>query len=107
MVDEGKQLLSKVLKNNKIITLEVTGKQWNTEQLANHLQTWHDESSDISLLIGGPDGLSEECMQAADFKWSLSHLTFPHPLVRVIVAEQLYRAWSIISHHPYHRGVKS
>lgn len=102
-IEEGKQLLSKVPKNNRIIALEVTGKQWNTEQLANSLQAWHDENIDISLLIGGPDGLSEECLQSADFKWSLSHLTFPHMLVRVILAEQIYRAWSITSNHPYHR----
>ncbi len=101
--DESKQLLSKVPKNNKIIALEVTGKQWNTTELAQHLQTWHDESTDISLLIGGPDGLSDVCLQAADLKWSLSHLTFPHPLVRIIVVEQMYRAWSIIANHPYHR----
>ncbi len=103
IANEGKQLLSKVPKNNKIIALEVTGKQWDTEQLAEQLQCYHDDSIGISLLIGGPDGLSEDCLQAADQKWSLSNLTFPHPLVRVIVAEQLYRAWSIISHHPYHR----
>lgn len=103
IADEGKQLLAKAPKNNKIIALDISGKQWHTEQLATQLQIWHDESTDISLLVGGPDGLSEECLEVADFKWSLSHLTFPHPLVRVIVAEQLYRAWSIISHHPYHR----
>ncbi len=59
---------------------------------------------DVSLLVGGPEGLSPECRERADQQWSLSPLTLPHPLVRVVVAEQLYRAWSILRHHPYHRG---
>ena len=64
---------------------------------------WHDNDQNISLLIGGPEGLSEECLRHAQRNWSLSDLTLPHPLVKVVVAEQLYRAWSIISGHPYHR----
>ena len=59
---------------------------------------------DIALLVGGPDGLSESARQAASEMWSLSALTLPHPLVRILVAEQLYRAWSILRNHPYHRA---
>ncbi len=103
ILEEGKVLLEKVRKGNKIIALEITCKQWTTKQLSIQLKKFHDDSDDISLLIGGPEGLSQECLSAADIKWSLSHLTFPHPLVRVILAEQIYRAYSIISNHPYHR----
>ena len=62
------------------------------------------QGHNISLLVGGPDGLSSECLDRADIKWSLSALTLPHPLVRVVLAEQLYRAWSVIQNHPYHRA---
>jgi len=101
---EGKALLAAVPKNNRIIVLDIEGKSWSTEKLAENLQQWREESRDISLLIGGPEGLSDECLKKAEIKWSLSDLTFPHPLVRVIVAEQLYRAWTILTNHPYHRG---
>jgi 23S rRNA (pseudouridine1915-N3)-methyltransferase len=59
---------------------------------------------DVALLVGGPEGLSAACLQRAEQSWSLSPLTFPHPLVRIVVAEQLFRAWSILTNHPYHRG---
>lgn len=104
ILEEGNALLAKIPKGNKIIVLEVTGKQLTTEQLATQLQNFHDKSCNISLLIGGPEGLSQTCLNAAEMKWSLSNLTFPHPLVRVIIAEQIYRAYSIITHHPYHRA---
>ena len=65
---------------------------------------WMQDGRDVSLLVGGPEGLSEQCRQQADQSWSLSPLTFPHPLVRIVVAEQLYRAWSILRNHPYHRA---
>ena len=64
---------------------------------------WMQQGQHVSLLIGGPEGMNEQCRQRADQLWSLSQLTLPHPMVRVIVAEQLYRAWSIIKNHPYHR----
>lgn len=100
---EGKQLLNKVPKHSLIIALDRQGKALNTEQIAGELLRWHDDSQDISLLIGGPEGLSNDCLQAATQTWSLSKLTLPHPLVRVLIAEQIYRAFSILSHHPYHR----
>lgn len=101
---EGEQMLAAIPKGNTVIALDVKGKLWDTYKLANQLKTWHDTNQDISLLIGGPDGLAVSCLDRANLKWSLSPLTFPHPIVRVIVIEQLYRAWSILTHHPYHRS---
>ncbi|MCB1757952.1 MAG: 23S rRNA (pseudouridine(1915)-N(3))-methyltransferase RlmH [Gammaproteobacteria bacterium] len=102
--DEGTRLLDGVPKGAHIVALDVGGQAWSTEQLAETMQGWMRRGQDISLLIGGPDGLSEDCLQRADQRWSLSPLTFPHPLVRVILAEQLYRAFTIIKNHPYHRA---
>jgi 23S rRNA (pseudouridine1915-N3)-methyltransferase len=87
-----------------IIALDRQGQSISTAQLAAYLQQWHDAHQNPSLLVGGPDGLSPDCLKQAEKVWSLSALTFPHPLVRIILAEQIYRAWSIISHHPYHRS---
>lgn len=101
---EGKQVLAAIPANNYVVALDVRGKTFSTEQLAEQLQAWRENARDVSLLVGGPEGLSDECLNRADFKWSLSKLTFPHPLVRVIIAEQLYRAFTILSNHPYHRG---
>jgi 23S rRNA (pseudouridine1915-N3)-methyltransferase len=100
---EGEKLLAAIKPHHRIIALEVTGKPWTTEQLATQLQTWHDQTQPIDLLIGGPDGLAPECLQKAHLKWSLSPLTLPHPLVRIVLAEQIYRAYSILNNHPYHR----
>jgi 23S rRNA (pseudouridine1915-N3)-methyltransferase len=100
---EGKKLLSKLKPGHRVIALEVKGKMWSTEQLADQIKQWQITGQNIDMLIGGPDGLSEECIKKADVHWSLSPLTLPHPLVRVLVAEQLYRAVSILQNHPYHR----
>ena len=86
------------------IFLDEHGKSFSTVQLSEKLQHWRETWSNISLLVGGPDGLSQECLDRADAKWSLSPLTLPHPLVRIIIAEQVYRAWSILAKHPYHRA---
>ncbi len=100
---EGELTLNAIPKGNKIVTLEVTGAPWDTPKLAQNMQKWQMDGRDISLLIGGPEGLAPECIQRSEQKWSLSSLTLPHPLVRIIVAESLYRAWSINNNHPYHR----
>ncbi|WP_026960692.1 MULTISPECIES: 23S rRNA (pseudouridine(1915)-N(3))-methyltransferase RlmH [Aliagarivorans] len=100
---EGEATLAAIPKGNRIVTLEVTGKPWTTPQLAKQLDGWKMDGRDVSLLIGGPEGLAPSCIQASEQRWSLSPLTLPHPLVRVIVAESLYRAWSITANHPYHR----
>lgn len=100
---EGELTLAAVPKSNRIVTLEVTGKPWSTPELARQLEQWKMDGRDISLLIGGPEGLAPSCIQASEQRWSLSNLTLPHPLVRIMVAETLYRAWSLTANHPYHR----
>ncbi|EFH5581727.1 23S rRNA (pseudouridine(1915)-N(3))-methyltransferase RlmH [Escherichia coli] len=99
---EGEQMLAAAGKN-RIVTLDIPGKPWDTPQLAAELERWKLDGRDVSLLIGGPEGLSPACKAASEQSWSLSALTLPHPLVRVLVAESLYRAWSITTNHPYHR----
>lgn len=103
VAEEGKAILRAVAERDTVIALDVKGKGWTTEQLAENLFVWQASGSHYSLLIGGPDGLSEDCTQRASIRWSLSPLTLPHPLVRVLLAEQLYRAWSINAGHPYHK----
>jgi len=102
--DESRKLLTAVPKNTQLIVLDVTGKQLSTETFADMVQDWQQQSRDIAIIIGGPDGVSGELLTAASQRLSLSRLTFPHPLVRVILLEQLYRAWSILNNHPYHRA---
>jgi 23S rRNA (pseudouridine1915-N3)-methyltransferase len=100
---EGQLLLAAVPNDAVIIALDEGGKSWTTADLAGYLMEWRQQNMDIALLVGGPEGLSDQCRQRAQFVWSLSALTLPHPLVRVLLAEQLYRAWSINVGHPYHR----
>lgn len=100
---EGEMMLAATGKGNRIVTLDIPGQPWETPQLASQLESWKQDGRDVSLLIGGPEGLSPACKAAAEQSWSLSALTLPHPLVRVLVAESLYRAWSITANHPYHR----
>ncbi len=87
-----------------VIALERTGREISTSDLAVHLQGWIDQNQDIVLLVGGPEGLTETVVKHSNLVWSLSKLTYAHPLVRVIIAEQVYRAWSICAGLPYHRG---
>lgn len=102
--EEGKRILSHIDGSDHVVALDVLGKPWSTPQLADNLAGWQQQGQDVSLLIGGPDGLADECLQRANQRWSLSALTLPHPLVRVVLAEQLYRAWTILQNHPYHRA---
>ncbi|MBM69518.1 MAG: 23S rRNA (pseudouridine(1915)-N(3))-methyltransferase RlmH [Haliea sp.] len=101
---EGEQILKALPEGDRVIALDVRGAAWSTEQLAEELSDWQMAGTHVSLLIGGPDGLSQDCLQRAQQRWSLSALTLPHPLVRVVLAEQLYRAWTITAGHPYHRA---
>lgn len=100
---EGQKILAAIPTNNYVVALDVRGKNFSTEELAVQLQKWRENARDISLLIGGPEGLSDVCFTRSDFRWSLSKLTFPHPLVRIMIAEQIYRAWTVLVGHPYHR----
>lgn len=102
--DETERTLAAIPKGAKVVALEVDGQRWSTEQLSARLDDWMADGRDLALLVGGPDGLGDAARAAAELQWSLSPLTLPHPLVRVIVAEQLYRAWSILRNHPYHRA---
>lgn len=87
-----------------VVALEVGGRAMSTPELAQWLASRMAGGRDLSLLIGGPDGLDAGLSDRADFRWSLSPLTWPHGLVRVMVAEQLYRAHSVLQGHPYHRA---
>jgi 23S rRNA (pseudouridine1915-N3)-methyltransferase len=100
---EGNKILSVIQPGHLVIALDVQGESWSTAQLAKSLANWHTENRTVDLLVGGPEGLAPACLQKSQLRWSLSPLTLPHPLVRIVVAEQLYRAWSILQNHPYHR----
>ena len=100
---EGEAMLKAIGEQDHVIALDVLGKPWSTEQLAKKLQQWQLSGDNFSLLVGGPDGLAPECWKRANSKWSLSALTLPHPLVRILLVEQIYRAGTINSGHPYHR----
>ena len=101
---EGEALLNALPEQCCTIALERIGKSLSTEQLSDHMANWLQHGRDVIIMVGGPEGLSQACQQRADHLWSLSALTFAHPLVRVMVAEQIYRAWSILNNLPYHRG---
>jgi len=101
---EGERLLRAVPRGSRVGLLDIAGSQWTTAQLSRRLEAWLGSGRDVAMLVGGPDGLSAACRAAAEFRWSLSPLTFPHALARVLVAEQLFRAWSMLHNHPYHRG---
>ena len=103
MAEEGNRILAAIPKGALVVALEVKGRAWSTEDLAQRLGEWMQGGRDVALLVGGPDGLDARCRERADVLWSLSPLTLPHPLVRVVLAEQIYRAHSLLRGHPYHR----
>jgi len=100
---EGNTMLAAIRNDDHVVALDLGGKSWSTPQLSVQLQNWRESAKDVAILIGGPDGLDPRALARADQKWCLSNLTLPHPLVRVLLAEQLYRAWSITQNHPYHK----
>jgi len=100
---EGKRIRGAVAASAYVVALDEGGAAWSTRDLAGFLERRLQAGTDLALLIGGPDGLSAACLERADARWSLSALTLPHGLVRIVVAEQLYRAWSLLGNHPYHR----
>jgi len=101
---EGSQLLAAVPADSLLIALDPQGKHHTTEGVSKKLEDWFQQYRIVTLMIGGADGLSGDCIEASREQWALSKLTFPHALVRVIVAEQIYRAYSMLKNHPYHRG---
>lgn len=104
MENQGRALLKSIHEHDFVVALDVRGKSQSTEGLAIKLEKWQMSGQNLCLLIGGPDGMSADCMARANMRWSISDLTLPHPMVRIIVMEQLYRAWTINTNHPYHRS---
>ena len=100
---EAKALLRAVRGGAHVVALDQSGRSWSTADLAGRLKVWLEEAREVALLVGGPDGLDRDCLEAAAERWSLGPLTLPHTLVRIVIAEQIYRAWTILSGHPYHR----
>jgi 23S rRNA (pseudouridine1915-N3)-methyltransferase len=102
-VAEGVKILAKIKLAEFVIVLDERGTQYSSKELAGLLDEWQTVGQDLVFVIGGPDGVSADCLQRANLRWSLSKLTLPHGLARVLFAEQLYRAWSLTTGHPYHR----
>ena len=97
--------ITKQLKDDEtLVALDVQGSLIKTEDMAEHFTVSRQEGTPMAILIGGPDGIEADLLRRADARWSLGRITLPHPLVRVVLAEQLYRAWSINARHPYHRA---
>ena len=101
---EGQKVLAKIKAPECVVVLDERGKEFSSEEFAARLNDWQSDGRDLTFVIGGPDGVSKECAQRADLRWSLSRLTLPHGLARVTFAEQLYRAWTLTTGHPYHRS---
>jgi len=104
IIEEGERMLKSIRPDDEVVALDVLGKALDTGQLARRFSDWRQDGRDVVLTIGGPDGLSPAVLERARWRWSLSPLTLPHGLVRIVAAEQLYRAWTVISGHPYHRA---
>ena len=101
--EESRAILARIASGERVVLLDERGHQLSSTELASRLETWQADGADLCFVIGGPDGVADDCRARADFTWSLSRLTLPHAMARVIFAEQLYRAWSLASGHPYHR----
>jgi 23S rRNA (pseudouridine1915-N3)-methyltransferase len=101
---EAQRLLDQVTPRSWVVALDEHGTAWSTLRLAERLDDWRMQGRDVVFLVGGADGLDSSCLERADEVLSLSAMTLPHALVRVIIAEQLYRAWTVLNGHPYHRG---
>lgn len=104
MADEGARVLAALPKQAYVVALDGRGRMHSSEQLAQRLEHWRGQGRDLAFLIGGPEGHAPEVIARADEVWSLGPLTLPHMLVRLVLAEQLYRAAALLAHHPYHRG---
>jgi len=100
---EGERMLEVIPANCDVVALDREGQMLSTEMLADKMKQWLGAGRDLALLIGGPEGMSPQCLQRAQLRISFSAMTFPHPLVRILLAEQIYRAYSILKNHPYHK----
>ena len=101
---ESTRILAKLSAGELLVLLDERGRQMTSSALARELGKWQSDGDNLCFVIGGPDGVSPEVRDRADTIWSLSELTLPHGLARVLLAEQLYRAWSMLAGHPYHRA---
>ena len=101
---EGELILAKLGSDEQVILLDERGKQLSSKSLASRLSEWQTDGQDLCFIIGGPDGVSGQVRQRANMMWSLSQLTLPHGMARALLSEQLYRAWSLQTGHPYHRS---
>ncbi len=101
--DEAQLIDSHFSADARVIAMDSRGRIWSTEQLAGKVEAWSQQTNHFQFVIGGPDGLADVILNRADETWSLSNLTFPHFLVRVLLAEQIYRALMLNANHPYHR----
>lgn len=104
IADEGQRVIAALPRGAHVIALDGRGKCWSSEQLAQRMEAWRGQGKDLAFLIGGPEGHAGEVMTRADESWSLGAATLPHMLVRLVVAEQLYRAAAMLANHPYHRA---
>ena len=104
MQDEGTRVVAALPKGACVVALDGRGRTWSSEDLAQRLEFWRAQGRDLAFLIGGPEGHAPDVLARADEKWSLGPLTLPHMLVRLVLAEQLYRAASLLANHPYHRA---
>ena len=102
--DEGARVLAALPRGAHVVALDGRGRTWSSEELARRLEHWRGQGQDLAFLIGGPEGHAPEVLAASHERWSLGPLTLPHMLVRLVVAEQLYRACSLLANHPYHRA---
>jgi 23S rRNA (pseudouridine1915-N3)-methyltransferase len=101
---EGQKVLGEIKDAEYVVALDEHGGQFTSIELGRKLNDWQTGGRDLTFVIGGPDGLAQACLKRADLRWSLSRLTLPHGLARVVLAEQLYRAWTVSTGHPYHRA---
>ena len=104
IADEGTAILASIPKSAHVVALDGRGQPWSSEDVAIQLARWRMLGQDLAFVIGGPDGLAPAVFARAQQRWSLGPATLPHPLVRIVVAEQLYRAVSQLGNHPSHRG---
>ncbi len=101
---EGQKVLAKIRAAECVVVLDECGKEFSSQEFAARLADWQADGRDLAFVIGGPDGVSQQCMDRAELRWSVSRLSLPHGLARVLFAEQLYRVWSLSTGHPYHRA---
>lgn len=101
---EAQAIRRQLKQDDRLVALDVQGTPVSTEDMARKFESWQMDGRDVAILIGGPDGIAPDLLADAEARWSLGRITLPHPLVRVVLAEQLYRAWSINAQHPYHRA---